>query len=58
MHLLDPGRVARLRRLAPCVLTWPVNSIADAERMARLGVDGLISDRLDVIRAMRERHER
>lgn len=58
MQLLDPGRVTRLRRLAPRVLTWPVNSIADAERMARLGVDGLISDRLDVIRAMREQQER
>lgn len=44
-RLLDERVVTELRRLASTVISWPVNSLQRANELARLGVDGLISDR-------------
>jgi hypothetical protein len=43
-RLLDEDIVARLSARANVVITWPVNSLARARELARLGVHGLISD--------------
>ncbi len=42
-RLLDAALVEELHRLAPLVLSWPVESTAQARRHARWGVHGLIS---------------
>jgi glycerophosphoryl diester phosphodiesterase len=44
-RLLDLAAVTELRRVAGVVMTWPVNDLTRAAELARLGVDGLISDR-------------
>lgn len=44
-RLLDLTAVTELRRLSAVVMTWPVNDLARASELVRLGVDGLISDR-------------
>lgn len=44
-RLLDLAAVTELRRVAGVVMTWPVNDLTRAGELARLGVDGLISDR-------------
>jgi glycerophosphoryl diester phosphodiesterase len=41
--LLSPGVVERLRERADVVLSWPVETPADARRLAGWGVHGLIS---------------
>jgi glycerophosphoryl diester phosphodiesterase len=43
-RLLDPDVVRELRRVADVIVTWPVNRVDDARRLAELGVDGFISD--------------
>lgn len=43
-RLLDAGTVADLRRRAGWVWTWPIDDPADAARLERWGVTGLISD--------------
>jgi glycerophosphoryl diester phosphodiesterase len=43
-RLLDEGVAAELLRYGATVLTWPVNTLARAQELARLGVHGLISD--------------
>lgn len=43
-RLLDESVLADLRRLGSTVISWPVNSLQRANELARLGVDGLISD--------------
>jgi hypothetical protein len=42
-RLLDAGVVGELRRRAALVLSWPVESVAQARRLAGWGVQGLIS---------------
>jgi glycerophosphoryl diester phosphodiesterase len=42
--LLDRDVVQELRRVVDVIVTWPVNRVDDARRLAELGVDGLISD--------------
>lgn len=42
-RLLDAAVVDELRRRAGLVLSWPVESVAHARRLAGWGVDGLIS---------------
>jgi glycerophosphoryl diester phosphodiesterase len=44
-RLLDLAAVTELRRVTGIVMTWPVNDLTRAAELARLGVDGLISDR-------------
>jgi glycerophosphoryl diester phosphodiesterase len=48
-RLLDLAAVTELRRVAGVVMTWPVNDLTRAAELARLGVDGLISDRPEAI---------
>jgi glycerophosphoryl diester phosphodiesterase len=48
-RLLDLAAVTELRRVAGVVMTWPVNDVARATELIRLGVDGLISDRPETI---------
>lgn len=43
-RLLDSDVVRELRRTADVIVTWPVNRLEDARRLAEMGVDGLISD--------------
>ena len=43
--LLDLAAVTELRRVSGVVMTWPVNDLTRAGDLARLGVDGLTSDR-------------
>jgi glycerophosphoryl diester phosphodiesterase len=44
-RLLDLAAVTELRRVTGIVMTWPVNDLTRAAELARLRVDGLISDR-------------
>lgn len=46
-RLLDPAVVDELRRRAGLILSWPVESVAEARRLAAWGVDGLISRRFE-----------
>jgi hypothetical protein len=41
--LLDRDSAAALRRRAELVMSWPVEDVATAHSLVRLGVDGLIS---------------
>jgi glycerophosphoryl diester phosphodiesterase len=53
---LDAASVAQAQRLGLQVLAWTVNAPRDIERMLDLGVDGIVSDRPDLVReAMRRR---
>ena len=49
--LLTEGVVAGLLRRAEVVLTWPVDSRADADRALVLGARGLIADDLAALDA-------
>ncbi|WP_322795193.1 hypothetical protein [Tepidiforma sp.] len=51
-ELVSPGAAAVLRGLAVRVLAWPVNDAALIEPLAALGVNGFITDRLEVVRAV------
>ncbi|GAP35316.1 glycerophosphodiester phosphodiesterase [Piscinibacter sakaiensis] len=46
-RLLDAPRVAALREAGLGVLAYTVNETDDAQRLLALGVDGLITDRID-----------
>ena len=48
-ELLDPATVADLRSRAALVMTWPVASAEEAMRLAGWGVDGVITERFDVL---------
>lgn len=50
-RLLDSRCVRELGEVADLVLTWPVNTVERARELAAWGVDGLISDRPDLVRA-------
>jgi glycerophosphoryl diester phosphodiesterase len=43
-RLLENDVVHELRRTADVIVTWPVNRLEDARRLAEMGVDGLITD--------------
>lgn len=47
-RLLDPDTVAELRGVADLVLTWPANAAGRARELVAMGVDGLITDRLEL----------
>lgn len=48
-RLLDSRRVRELREVADVILTWPVNTVERARELAGWGVDGLISDRPELV---------
>jgi glycerophosphoryl diester phosphodiesterase len=52
---LDTARVAQAHALGLRVVAWTVNTPADMQRMLELGVDGITTDRPDVLRALLER---
>jgi glycerophosphoryl diester phosphodiesterase len=55
-HLdLDATRVEQAHALGLRVVPWTVNAVADMERMLACNVDGMITDRPDVLRALLER---
>ena len=45
----DPATVAELRSVADLVMTWPANAAGRARELAAMGVDGLITDRFDLV---------
>jgi glycerophosphoryl diester phosphodiesterase len=47
-RLLNPATVAELRSIADLVMTWPANAAARTRELVAMGVDGLITDRLDL----------
>jgi hypothetical protein len=47
-RLLSPATVAELRGVADLVMTWPANAAWRARELVEMGVDGLITDRLDL----------
>ncbi len=48
---IDSQRLVEARALGLKVVVWTVNEPADIARMLELGVDGIISDRPDLVRA-------
>ncbi len=52
-RLLSADVVARLRERAGMVISWPINSLALADRLRSWGVDGVSTDRLDLVPALR-----
>lgn len=54
LRVVTPGFVARAHRLGLQVHVWTVNSAGDMERLLDLGVDGLVTDRADVLRGVLE----
>jgi hypothetical protein len=51
-RLLTPEVVTGLRERAGMVISWPVNTLALAERLRSWGVDGVSTDRLEIVRAL------
>lgn len=51
-RLLDAATVARLRRLTPTIVTWPVRSLAQARLLSRWGVSGVITEDLQLARTL------
>jgi glycerophosphoryl diester phosphodiesterase len=52
---LDAAGLAEARSVGLSVVVWTVNAPADIARMINLGVDGIISDRPDLVRAEMQR---
>jgi glycerophosphoryl diester phosphodiesterase len=48
--LIDAAVVARARDLGTRVIAWTVNDVADARRLASLGVDGICTDDVRILR--------
>jgi glycerophosphoryl diester phosphodiesterase len=49
---IDPHSVAEAHSLGLPVIVWTVNNPEDMVRLIDMGVDGIISDRPDVLRAV------
>jgi glycerophosphoryl diester phosphodiesterase len=52
-RLVTPGTAPMLRDSAAFVMSWPVNSERRIEELLKLGVRGMITDRLELIPARR-----
>ena len=57
-RLLNPATVAEIRGVADLVMTWPANAAGRARELVAMGVDGLITDRLDLARELGRRRVR
>jgi glycerophosphoryl diester phosphodiesterase len=57
MRLLSPTVVEALRRRVSIVMTWPVNREADLARLQSWGVNGFISDSLNLLRTVVAKRE-
>lgn len=55
--LLTPALVEELRRRVEVVMTWPVNDAGVLQQVLDVGVNGVISDELDVVRDVVARAE-
>ncbi|CAA9302516.1 MAG: hypothetical protein AVDCRST_MAG07-972 [uncultured Frankineae bacterium] len=53
--LLTPAVVGVLRTAVAVVMTWGVNDLAELDRVVGLGVNGVISDEAEVLRAVLDR---
>jgi glycerophosphoryl diester phosphodiesterase len=49
LRLVTPAMLRAARRLEASVMVWTVNDPADMERLLALGVDGIITDRPDLL---------
>jgi glycerophosphoryl diester phosphodiesterase len=49
---LDAGTIAEAHQLGVAVIAWTVNDASDMARLIDMGVDGIISDRPDVLRTV------
>lgn len=58
VDLLTPKVIADLRERTPLIFTWTVNDLERAMRLIEAGVGGIITDSLEVIRAISTRSER
>lgn len=52
--LVDARRVAILKRRGLAIWTWAVDDLARARELLAMGIDGIISNRLDVLEALGE----
>jgi glycerophosphoryl diester phosphodiesterase len=52
LRVVSPGFLAAARRLGREVHVWTVNEASGMRRLLDLGVDGLVTDRPDVLRAV------
>lgn len=52
MKLLTPAVVEDLLQRVSLIMTWPVNRESDLRRLQSWGVNGFISDRLDLLRML------
>lgn len=50
MALVTPGLVAAAHRFGMQVHVWTIDERDAMERLLDLGVDGIVSDRIDVLR--------
>ncbi len=51
-RLLTEESVRSLKTVASTIITWPINDVARARELAAWGVDGMISDEIDVVRTI------
>lgn len=47
--LLTPAVAERVRKIAPLIISWPINTRAVADQLLAIGIDGLISDNFALI---------
>ncbi len=52
-ELLTDEVIRELREATPLIVTWTVNDLEHARALVQRGVGGIITDKLDLIRAMR-----
>ncbi|SDW97636.1 glycerophosphoryl diester phosphodiesterase [Arthrobacter sp. yr096] len=57
-RVVTPGFIGRAHRLGLQVHVWTINDPAEMERLLDLGVDGVVSDRLDLLKEVLVRRGR